>query len=154
MPEDGVSRWSPPTKPVCDPLAYHKPQSLPALPASAAGLHPPALLPTWLQALASASSQNRAPGAAPQQGLGPAQEALPWAALPDLTLQRGPSRPATVEWSEVPLFSVMSLPTSPLPSYTSLSHVRLCNPMNCTGHGILQARMLEWVALPFSRGSS
>ena len=31
----------------------------------------------------------------------------------------------------------------------------LCNPMdNCTVHGILQARILEWVAIPFSRGSS
>ena len=30
----------------------------------------------------------------------------------------------------------------------------LCNPMDCTVHGILQARILEWVALPFSRGSS
>ena len=26
--------------------------------------------------------------------------------------------------------------------------------MNCTRHGILQARILEWVAFPFSRGSS
>ena len=30
----------------------------------------------------------------------------------------------------------------------------LCNPMNYTVHGILQARMLEWVAFPFSRESS
>ena len=35
----------------------------------------------------------------------------------------------------------------------------LCNPMNCSQpgssvHGILQARTLEWVAFPFSRGSS
>ena len=30
----------------------------------------------------------------------------------------------------------------------------LCNPMNYTVHGILQARILEWVAVPFSRGSS
>ena len=30
----------------------------------------------------------------------------------------------------------------------------LCNPMDCTVHGILQARILEWVAFPFSRGSS
>ena len=30
----------------------------------------------------------------------------------------------------------------------------LCNPMGYTVHGILQARILEWVALPFSRGSS
>ena len=30
----------------------------------------------------------------------------------------------------------------------------LCNPMGYTFHGILQARILEWVAFPFSRGSS
>ena len=30
----------------------------------------------------------------------------------------------------------------------------LCNPMDCTVHGILQARMLEWVAVPFSGGYS
>ena len=35
----------------------------------------------------------------------------------------------------------------------------LCDPMNCSlpdssVHGISQARMLEWVAIPFSRGGS
>ena len=30
----------------------------------------------------------------------------------------------------------------------------LCDPMDYTVHGILQARMLEWVTFPFSRGSS
>ena len=30
----------------------------------------------------------------------------------------------------------------------------LCHPMDYTVHGILQARILEWVAIPFSRGSS
>ena len=30
----------------------------------------------------------------------------------------------------------------------------LCNPMDYTIHGILQARILEWVAFPFFRGSS
>ena len=30
----------------------------------------------------------------------------------------------------------------------------LCNPMDYTIHGILQARILQWVAFPFSRGSS
>ena len=39
------------------------------------------------------------------------------------------------------------------------SHLRLCNPMDCSlpgycAHGILQARILEWVAISFSRGSS
>ena len=30
----------------------------------------------------------------------------------------------------------------------------LCNPMGYTVHGILQARVLEWVAFPFFRISS
>ena len=39
-----------------------------------------------------------------------------------------------------------------------LSCVRLYNPMYCSPpgssvQGILQARMLEWVAIPFSKGS-
>ena len=37
-----------------------------------------------------------------------------------------------------------------------LSHVQLCNAMDCSPpgssvHGILQARILEWVAISFSR---
>ena len=39
------------------------------------------------------------------------------------------------------------------------SCLTLCEPMDCSLpgsslHGILQARTLEWVAMPFSRGSS
>ena len=39
------------------------------------------------------------------------------------------------------------------------SCLTLCNLMDCSlpgssVHGILQARILEWVAIPFSRGSS
>ena len=39
------------------------------------------------------------------------------------------------------------------------SCLTLCNPMDCSSpsssvHGNLQARILEWVAIPFSRGSS
>ena len=30
----------------------------------------------------------------------------------------------------------------------------LCDPMDYTVHGILQARILEWVAVPFSKESS
>ena len=42
---------------------------------------------------------------------------------------------------------------------THFSHVQLCDPMDCSlpgssVHGILQARVLEWVAMPSSRGSS
>ena len=35
-----------------------------------------------------------------------------------------------------------------------LSCPTLCDPMNYTVHGILQVRILEWVAFSFSRGSS
>ena len=34
------------------------------------------------------------------------------------------------------------------------SCLTLCDPMDDTVHGILQARILEWVAVSFSRGSS
>ena len=34
------------------------------------------------------------------------------------------------------------------------SCLTLCNSMDYTVHGILQARILQWVAFPFSRGSS
>ena len=39
------------------------------------------------------------------------------------------------------------------------SHPTLCNPMDCSPrvssiHEIFQARILEWIAIPFSRGSS
>ena len=58
----------------------------------------------------------------------------------------------------------LSLPCLFLPSLPSLfmkvkvkvaqSCMTICNPMDYTVHGILQDRILEWVAYPFSRGSS
>ena len=36
----------------------------------------------------------------------------------------------------------------------SQSCLTLCDPIDYTVHGVLQARILEWVAIPFSRGSS
>ena len=36
----------------------------------------------------------------------------------------------------------------------ALSCQTLCDSMDHTVHGILQARILDWVAFPFSRGSS
>ena len=58
--------------------------------------------------------------------------------------------------------SVLWPPLRPLPS-PALAQVKvkvaqscptLCDPLDYTVHGILQARILEWVAFPFSRGSS
>ena len=34
------------------------------------------------------------------------------------------------------------------------THTTLCDPKDYIIHGILQARILEWVTFPFSRGSS
>ena len=50
-------------------------------------------------------------------------------------------------------------PNAPSYFYTWVKVVQscptLCNPMDhTTVHGILQAKILEWVAFPFSRGSS
>ena len=39
-------------------------------------------------------------------------------------------------------------------SEVKVTHVWLWDPMDYTVHGILQVRILEWVAFPFSRGSS
>ena len=53
------------------------------------------------------------------------------------------------------------MPVSPTSSILKLWKVKvaqlcptLCDPMDYTVPGILQARILEWVAFPFSRGSS
>ena len=56
------------------------------------------------------------------------------------------------------------LPSNPTPGHESESEVAqlcptLCHPMDCSlpgssVHGIFQAKILEWVATSFSRGSS
>ena len=48
-------------------------------------------------------------------------------------------------------------PDSSLAEYSgdvAQSCLTLCDPMDYTTHGILQTRILEWVAFHFSRGSS
>ena len=47
---------------------------------------------------------------------------------------------------EMPFFTAQVKVTQSCPT--------LCDPMDYTVHGILQARILEWVAFPFPRGSS
>ena len=47
----------------------------------------------------------------------------------------------------------------PFHSVVAQSCLTLCDPMDCSPpgssvHGIFQARILEWVAIPFSGGSS
>ena len=48
--------------------------------------------------------------------------------------------------------------TKPAYLWSEVKVAQLCltlyDPMDYAAHGILQARILEWVAFPFSRGSS
>ena len=57
-----------------------------------------------------------------------------------------------------PLLSTCGVDHSPLHPPWKVKVTQLCrtpcDPMDYTVHGILQARILEWVAIPFSRGSS
>ena len=58
------------------------------------------------------------------------------------------------EWN---IFKIVQIKTNYVKSV--IYSVRLCDPMDCgppgsSVHGILQARIQEWVAIPFSRGSS
>ena len=78
---------------------------------------------------------------------------------------RLPSLPAhSTEWTcqpslppkayvPIPYNKLLSLSLSLKGKVTQL-YLTLCNPMDCTVHGILQARILEGVAFRFSRGSS
>ena len=50
--------------------------------------------------------------------------------------------------------TMLSLPPLLLKVKVTQSCLTLCDPMGYTVHGLLQARTLEWVACPFSRGSS
>ena len=59
---------------------------------------------------------------------------------------------STVQQNESPMCVCMCV-------CVAQSYLALCDPMDCSPpgsfvHGILQARVLEWVAIPFSRGSS
>ena len=67
---------------------------------------------------------------------------------------------SSVSWTHSDLFgcswSVSSIVVGVL---VALSCLTLCDPMDCSPlgssvHGILQGRILEWVAIPFSMGSS
>ena len=60
--------------------------------------------------------------------------------------------------SEV-MYSYKRIMLNPVKVKVAQSCLTLCDAMDCSlpgssVHGILQARILEWVAMPFSRGSS
>ena len=73
------------------------------------------------------------------------EESCLW--LHSLAHWASPTRPS---WVGPPLYECM---------FVAQSWATLCDPMDrspssSSVHGILQARILEWVAIPFSRGSS
>ena len=53
-----------------------------------------------------------------------------------------------------PRVYICPLPLDPVKVKVPQSCPTLCDPVDFTVHGILQARILEWVAFPFSRRSS
>ena len=76
--------------------------------------------------------------------------AIPWTAAHQAPLSMGFSRQKY--WSGVPLPS----PTKQHACSVTQSCQTFCDPMDCSPpgfslHGILQARILEWVAMPSSR---
>ena len=74
--------------------------------------------------------------------------------LPHPGIEPGSLRPLTHQGSLTPIESERKVKVK------SLSHVRLfvdpmdCSPPGSSRRGILQARVLEWVAISFSRGPS
>ena len=59
-----------------------------------------------------------------------------------------------LNWTELNLDYTESESESISCSVLSLCDPKDCSPSGSSVHGILQARILEWVAIPFSRGSS
>ena len=57
-------------------------------------------------------------------------------------------------WTTVYLVCKWTFACSHVPSCSALCDHMDCSPPGFSLHGILQARILEWVAMPFSRGSS
>ena len=83
---------------------------------------------------------------------------LDWAAMPS---SRGSSWPREQTWSPATAggffatHTTWEAPTSgKMKVKAAQSRLTLCNPMDYIVHGILQTRILEWGAIPFSRGSS
>ena len=70
---------------------------------------------------------------------------IPWTEEPG-GLQSMGSHRVRHDWSDLAAAAAAGNSTQSCPA--------LCDPMDYTVHGILQARILEWVAFPFSRGFS
>ena len=85
------------------------------------------------------------------QSMGPQRVGHDWAASVSLLIVYPGSSPSSVlfqkHWG-----AAVSMSWSDMK--VAQSYLTLCNPMHYRVHGILQARILEWIAIPFSRASS
>ena len=80
-----------------------------------------------------------------------------WQPLPDPANSSSPPCTMSSKWSATAHCSSSScLHSDPWKVRVKVvqSCLTLCDPMDYTVHGILQARILEWAGFPFSRGSS
>ena len=76
---------------------------------------------------------------------------IPWTGEPDGLPCMGLHRVGH-DWSN--LATATQYCKSAMKVKVAQSRLTLCDPMGYTVHGILQARILEWVSVPFFRGSS
>ena len=60
----------------------------------------------------------------------------------------------STEWLSLSLTFMITMCAKSLQSCPTLCHPMNCSPPGSSFHGVLQARVLEWVAVPSSRGSS
>ena len=54
-----------------------------------------------------------------------------------------------IEWENIMIFTLFTMCVFVAQSCPTLCNCTVCSPV----HGILQARILEWIAIPFSRGT-
>ena len=65
---------------------------------------------------------------------------------------------SSLNWGSLTVVSIVCMYVcvcvQPLQSCLTLCNAMSCSPPGSSAHGVLQARILEWIAMPSSRGSS
>ena len=119
-------------------------------------------LPSWTTSLLQETGSIPGLGRSPREGVATHSSILawriPWTEEPGRLRSTGSQRVGH-DWYDSPhihlrLQQHVCACESEVKVQAAQSCLTLCDPMYYTVHGILQARILEWVALPFSRGSS
>ena len=122
---------------LCNSKTTHHPKKQLRVTSSHSSFSPPPTPGNLVYALCLFSKASR------ERGLDTKAVRLPW--------RRNRTVLPESEWKEIRMDMKVKV--------TSLSRPTLCNPMDCSLpdfsiHRIVQAGVLEWVALSFSRGSS